>query len=409
VTPAERRAAPPLAFVTPWYGPTIPGGAEALTRQTAERLAAAGYRVRVLTTCIEQFRSDWGRNYHRPGVETINGVVVHRFPVESRDSVRFDTLNLRLLNKLPISAAEENEFIEQMVRAPALVDYLRDQAANDLFFFIPYLFSPTYFGAQIAPARSAIIPCLHDEPYARLGLYRRVLPAVRALVFNSGAEARLAQRLLPPEPAQLRTVIGMGLDAPPKTDPARFRRKYDIEGPFALYVGRREPGKNTPLLLDFWTQRDQRVAGGLQLLLAGPGKVTLPPGAAARIRDLGFISVADKHDAYAAATLFIQPSVNESFSIVLLESWQAGTPVLVHGDCAVTVDHVRRANGGLYFRSAPEFAATLGYLLTHPAEALAMGRQGRAYVDAHYRWPGIIARYDALIAAMAVPAPEAAT
>ena len=88
-----------------------------------------------------------------------------------------------------------------------------------------------------------------------------------------------------------------------------------------------------------------------------------------------------------------------------MESWQAGTPVLVHGECAVTVDHVRRANGGLYFTTFAEFAATVRYLLDHPAQAAAMGRQGRAYVDAHFRWSAIIARYDRLIAAMAAPIP----
>ena len=81
---------------------------------------------------------------------------------------------MRLLNNLAISP-EEAQFIEQMVRTPALYDFIRAHADAYLFFFIPYLFSPTYYGAQIAPARSAIIPCLHDEPYARLGLYQRVL------------------------------------------------------------------------------------------------------------------------------------------------------------------------------------------------------------------------------------------
>ena len=389
-----------ISFVTPWYGPDVPGGAEAELRRLAPQLQRAGMAVEVLTTTTRDLYADWGRSYHPAGQTVIDGVPVRRFPVQRRNRAAFDAVNLRLMNNRPVSAADERVFIEEMLRVPALYDFIAAEAAERLYYFIPYLFSTTYFGAQVCPGRSIIMPCLHDESYARLSLYREVLPRARALVFHTEAERALADRLFPAEPGQLREVFGAGVDVEGEGDAERFRRRTGVDGPFVLYAGRREPGKNTPLLLDYWArywhttgwQRDAR------LVLLGPGDVALPDAAAGSILDLGFVPLQDKLDALAAATVFCLPSLNESFSIALMESWLQGTPALVHAGCAVTVEHCRNANGGLYFADYDEFAATLDYLFDHPAEAAQMGQNGRAYVLSRYHWPIIIPRYGDLFA-----------
>ena len=394
-----------ISFVTPWYGPDVPGGAEAELRRLAPQLQRAGMAVEVLTTTTRDLYADWGRSYHAAGLTVIDGVPVRRFPVQRRNRAAFDALNLRLMNNRPISAADERVFIEEMLRVPALYDFIAAEASERLYYFIPYLFSTTYFGAQVCPGRSIIMPCLHDESYARLGLYREVLSRARALVFHTEAERALADQLFPAQSGQLREVFGAGVDVEGEGDAARFRRRTGVDGPFVLYAGRREPGKNTPLLLDYWARywaatgrrRDAR------LVLLGSGEVALPPAAAGGILDLGFVPPQDKLDALAAATVFCLPSVNESFSIALMESWLQGTPALVHAGCAVTVEHCHNANGGLYFGDYDEFAATLDYLFDHPAEAAQMGRNGRAYVLSRYQWPIIIPRYSDLFARVLAP------
>lgn len=396
----ERARQPKLAFVTPWYGPDIPGGAEALARATVQRLQQAGFPVEVLTTTIEQLHADWDKNTHRPGLSRVNGVPVRRFAVEKRDRAAFDALNWRLMQGLSIAPQEEATFIGEMFRSPGLYEYIEEHSQEYLFFFVGYMFASTYFGAQICPSRSVIIPCLHDESYARLNIYRQVMTGVQGLVFNSAVEQTLAQRLFGRSEGQHRCVIGMGLNPEAGGNAQRFRRKYHIEAPFVLYVGRREPGKNTPLLLDYWQRYHETSAREVKLVLIGPGAVQLPPGAEDHVVDLGFVPAGDKLDAYAAAALLCQPSVHESFSIVLLESWRAGTPVLVHGHCAVTVDHCRRSNGGLYFSNEDEFAATLDFMLNRPALAQKMGRQGREYVLANFSWDVIVEKYRALIRAL---------
>jgi glycosyltransferase involved in cell wall biosynthesis len=389
-----------ISFVLPWFGPDLPGGAEAEARRTIARLQAAGTPVEVLTTGTRDLYADWGKNYHPAGVSQVNGITVRRFPVESRDRQAFDRLNVRLMNNLPIGRDDERVFLEQMIRAPQLTEFIRREAADRLYVYLPYMFSTTYAGILAAPERSVLIPCLHDESYARLAIYQEMFAAARAQVYHTAAEQALADRLFAAPPEQIRVVLGEGVNTDQQADAAHFRRTFGLDGPFVLYAGRREAGKNTPLLLDYWARYwgTEGRARGVKLVLIGPGEVTIPPTAAEGIVDLGFVSAQEKTDAYAAAAVFCLPSVNESFSIVLMESWLAGTPALVHAGCAVTVEHARRANGGLYFAGYDEFAATLTYLLDNPATAEQMGLQGRAYVLANYRWDVIIPRYQALLA-----------
>jgi glycosyltransferase involved in cell wall biosynthesis len=390
-----------IAFVTPWYGPDIPGGMEAETRRTAEQMVRAGLPVEVLTTTIRDFFGDWGRNHHRAGVETIAGVTVRRFPVLDRDKAAFDAVNWRLMQNLPISSAQERTYIEEMFRSPALYAYLADHCAEHLFFFIPYMFATTYFGAQICPDRSFVIPCLHDESYARLSLYREVFPHVRGLIFHTGAEKALADALYPAARTQERPVLGEGVDTDWQGDAARFRHRHGVSGDFILVVGRKDAGKNTPLLLNYWRRYQADRQRPLTLVFIGPGALPAGAGAHPGVRDLGFVSQQEKYDAYAAAAFLCQPSLNESFSLVLMESWLAERPALVHGACAVTQEQVVAANAGLFFTNFPEFAGTVDWLLDHPEAAARLGRQGRRYVLDHFHWDVVIDRYRRLIDAFA--------
>jgi len=105
-----------IAFVTPWYGPEIPGGMEAETWRTVTRLRRAGYDVEVLTTCIRDFFADWSKNYHKPGTAVVDGVPVRRFKVQKRDRAAFDAVNRQLMQGKAISAAEERVYVTEMFR-----------------------------------------------------------------------------------------------------------------------------------------------------------------------------------------------------------------------------------------------------------------------------------------------------
>jgi glycosyltransferase involved in cell wall biosynthesis len=110
--------------------------------------------------------------------------------------------------------------------------------------------------------------------------------------------------------------------------------------------------------------------------------------------DLPRLSEAEKRAACAGALAVCQPSVNESFSIVIMEAWLEGTPVLVNAECPVTRHHVSVAGGGLYFDSAAEFVAEVRYLRRHEDHAMELGRQGKQYVLANYSWEQVIGRFE---------------
>ena len=92
-----------------------------------------------------------------------------------------------------------------------------------------------------------------------------------------------------------------------------------------LYVGRRDETKNIWLLLAYLREYWARRGTPLKLLLAGRDPIDLPRNLEPLVYDLGFLSEQQKHDAYASADLFVQPSLYESFSIVLMEAWLQGT------------------------------------------------------------------------------------
>ncbi|MGD9778681.1 glycosyltransferase family 4 protein [Methanomethylovorans sp.] len=384
-----------IAFVIPWYG-DIPGGAETECRQTAENLQKSGLDVEILTTCVKQFLSDWNTDHFKEGTYKENGITVRRFSVRKRDTKKFDQVNFKLMNDCRISPVEEQIYMENMINSDDLYSYIRDHGNEyNHFFFIPYMFGTTYYGSLIYPEKSILIPCLHDESYAYMHIFKKMFKDIKAVIYNSEPEKELANRIYDIKGHQI--VMGAGMDTDIPYNAQRFRDKYDIKNDFLLYAGRRDSGKNVSLLMEYFARYKESCDGNLKLVLIGKGELTVPKEHMHDIIDLGFVPLEDKFDAYAAATLFCMPSTNESFSIVIMEAWLCGTPVLVHADCAVTKDHCIKSNGGLYFSNYDEFEECLKYFLTDPAKRDLIAKNGKEYVIRNYSWETVIRRYEKLL------------
>ncbi len=381
-----------LGFVVPWYGPNIPGGAEAECRATARALQARGVAVEILTTCARDHAGDW-TDHHSEGVTEENGMVVRRFKVRPRNPVQYGRVQWRMTLGGTLNSFEEEDLVGHSINSSDLYAYLAAERERYWYAFIPYCFGTTWEGALVAPERSLLIPCLHDEPFAHLKWTSRVLRAVRTVCFHVPGEQALAESLVGPDEERFR-LVGEGVDPLPGVDGERFRRKYRVQDPFLLYAGRKAAEKNTPLLCEYFaryrlTHPEQR----LKLVLIGSGGVRIPPRLSADILDLGFVPPQDKADAYAAAVALCQPSLLESFSIVMMEAWLAGTPALVHGRCAVTREHCLASNGGLFFEDYFEFAEAVALLVKDAALRGRMAANGRAYVLARYTWDRVTDAY----------------
>ena len=72
-------------------------------------------------------------------------------------------------------------------------------------------------------------------------------------------------------------------------------------------------------------------------------------------------------------------------------------PVVVNGKSPVLKDHCQKSKGGLYYESYEEFEEAADFLLLHREERARMGKNGRKYVDAHYRWESILDGLNGLI------------
>jgi glycosyltransferase involved in cell wall biosynthesis len=385
-----------LAFVAPWYGRDIPGGAEAECRATARALRNRGVPVEILATCAQDHASPWA-DHHPDGVTEEDGLVVRRFKVRPRDPERYGRLQWRLDHGGTLTSFEEEDFVRESVNSNDLYAYLGGERDRYWYAFIPYCFGTTWEGALVAPERSLLIPCLHDEPFAHLKWTRRILRAVRAVCVHVPAERALAESLAGAD-AERFHLVGEGVDAPPPGDGARFRRTHRVLDPFILYAGRKAAEKNTPLLVEYFARYKLTHPGSrLRLVLIGSGGVRIPARLSADILDLGFIPPQDKADAYVAALALCQPSLLESFSLVMMEAWLAGAPSLVHGRCAVTRDHCLASNGGLFFEDYFEFVEALEVLAGDEALRRRMGEAGRAYVLANYTWDRVTENYLAVL------------
>jgi glycosyltransferase involved in cell wall biosynthesis len=189
--------------------------------------------------------------------------------------------------------------------------------------------------------------------------------------------------------------MGIGMDVDLKTYPDEFLKKFHIREKFILYAGRKDSGKNVHTLLNYFGEFKKRNPSDLKLVLIGGGDIHIPESARKDTIDLGFVEIQDKYNAYGAAELLCQPSKNESFSLVIMESWLCHRPVLVHDKCAVTKNFVQESNGGLYFQDYFEFEGCLNYFLHHQEASALMGENGRNYVLAHFDWNVITEKYKA--------------
>jgi glycosyltransferase involved in cell wall biosynthesis len=374
-----------LAIVLPWFGPDTAGGAEAHARQLAGALQRAGIAVEVWTTTARDARSPLAPYYHA-GDDDVDGVPVRRFAANlgARSQI---TSQFAAPHPIP-----ELNLLQSLTGSDALLHALAEERDRRLWVFFLYAFPTSFWGAQIAGDRGYLIPCLHDEPYAYNTTTRRLLRTVRKVLANSAPEADLIRRLadLPPDRV---SVVGEGIDLARRGDGSRFRRERALDGPLIFFAGRRDHSKNFPLLWAYFEEYLARRGPIVRLVAGGPGDLRIPPALRSHVIDVGFLSEGGKHDAYAAADIFCNPSLLESFSIVLMEAWLQGTPALVHADCAVTVDHCRAANGGLWFRTYREWEACLDRLLREPDTARQLGSQGQTWVKANCRWEDVAQRF----------------
>jgi len=416
-----------IAFIVQRYGTEILGGSEYHCRLIAERLATK-HDVEVITTCARDYVT-W-KNEYPEGADRVRGVTVRRFAVaETRDIASFNQFSDWIFNN-PHTGDQEMDWLRrQGPWSPALIDYLkRHHQHYDALIFFTYLYAPTVLGLRIAPGRSILVPTAHDEPAIHLDLYNEVFTLPAAIGYNTEVERRFLETHFSIR-AVAEETVGCGVDLPhswqegarpdqsagpideldladAKDDDqplpqhisgrgAMFRRRHRLHGDFALYGGRIDPGKGCEELIEYFSSYVHD-GGDASLVLMGVKLMQLPEER--WVRFAGLLSERERLEALEAATVVVVPSPYESLSLLALEAFAVGTPILANARSDVLVDHCVRSNAGLFYADRDEFVESLRLLLMDVPLRVAMGRNGRDYIRKYYRWDVIMAKYDRLLA-----------
>jgi glycosyltransferase involved in cell wall biosynthesis len=378
-----------IAFVVQRCGLEVNGGAELYCLQVAQRMAKH-CRVEIITTCALDYMT-W-QDFYPEAVQQIGPTSVRRFRVDRpRNVEQFDRLSTDLHARQEGATLPEQEvwMRAQGPMSTGLLDYLvAEKDAYDVFVFFTYLYATSYFGLPLVRDKALLVPLAHDEWPLYFTMWDRFFTLPKRMIFNTSAERDLLHRRFSgaalPGP-----VIGIGIEPPPEIASEKFKTRHNLTVPFLLYVGRVDESKGCRTMFDFFLRWKQAQAFPHKLVVLG--KEIMPVPFHDDIVYAGFVGDDEKWAAMKTCAWLVMPSPHESLSMVTLETWSVGRPVLVNADCEVLVRHCQASNGGLWYSNFEEWSAVL--TTVDEKKQLLLGRQGREYVQRHYTWDRIEAGY----------------
>ncbi len=405
-----------IAIVVQRYGSQINGGAEVHARMIAEKLKDK-YDVTVLTSRAVDYHT-W-EPVLPEGATCENGIHVIRFDHPPKGNRReLHLLNrkirgrrwyqklyrflgkpgwyIRLFPKAMVNEEEQNKFFE--LQGPLLYqlpDYLvQHQSEYACYVFFTYLYYPTAIGMPLVGNKSIFIPTIHDEPPIYFPVFKKIIPAARWIFFNTDSERRFSENLFDLENNKKETVA-VGVSPATYIYDEAIEKKYAPYSSYILYVGRIDSAKGCDRLIDYFIKYSNNNPKSVTLMMVGNSymeKTNHP-----NIHYLGFVSENEKAYLMKNALFLAIPSVYESLSLVLLESFFMRTPVVVNEQCDVLKKHVIQSNGGMTFSNYAQFINAVDLFLENPDLRVQMGNKGHQYVSDNYCWDTVIEKFDVAI------------
>ncbi|MGD8894739.1 MAG: glycosyltransferase family 4 protein [Acidobacteriota bacterium] len=382
-----------LAFVIQRYGLEVAGGAELHCRWLAERLARR-HHVEVFATRALDYL-EW-RNHYPKGTELVGGVPVHRYTVRrTRNARKFASLSNLCFHETHSREEEEAWVHENGPFSPELVRKVRRSRSDfDRFLFYCYRYYQSYHGLPPVRDRAILVPTAEEDPAIQLGVFKDLFRSPRGILYLTPEERALVEDASGNHDVP-NAVIGSGLNLPPTDAGHDFAARHGLTRPFVLYVGRIDKNKGCVSLFAYFRKFVEETRAEVDLVLAGSAVIPIPDHP--RIHHVGRITEEEKVAALGQCRLLVMPSPYESLSIITLEAWKLGTPVLANGRCRVLMGQCLRSNGGLFYHGYAEFAEGLRLLLEKPQLAASLGQQGRDWVDTECAWETVEGRVEELL------------
>jgi glycosyltransferase involved in cell wall biosynthesis len=308
----------------------VTGGIENVVKALAEGMVRLGHEVHVVA-------SRYGAE-GRPREEVVNGVHVHRV-----GSVRLGYPDLTYPLEYPINLLKS-------------ADIVHGHSQNSLF-TVKMIEKAKQLGVKTVTHFMAV-DALSDHPNSLVRLlgplYGRwtVLRAIRS------SDVRLVKSLRDREMLKSRYGIDAvyvpdGVDEGLLNTPnmaGKFKAKYNINGPFVVYVGRLHRLKGIDVLIKAISIATKEEPT-LTAVIIGPGDQRPYRELANRLEIrknvifTGFVSEEVKISALDASAALVLPSISnyvEAFSLAITEAWARGKPVVASavGEVPYRVRHM---------------------------------------------------------------------
>lgn len=359
-------------MVTPYYYPTTIGGTESLIENTAKKLNEHGIQTDVMAlNYATRLKTSWNEKS-----EVINGLNVAKIPA--------------MILPRPATWFFINHLAAHFRRKMEEYDIVHFHNETDLSF--------PFFSYRLSMPKLFHCHCLDATYY----VYKRN-PIARQIFLKSAdifiALSRFLSEMLLDlgVPKERIRILPNGIDV------NKFKQGTEKKSEnLLLFVGRLDPKKGIPILL-----RSLRyLKTPVKLVMIGPpssykeysrrivkliddvGKKT-----AHTVIYLGQVRSQELVEWYQKASIFVLPSISESFPMVNIESLACETPV-VASDVGAVSEVVRDHENGILVppRDPVKLAEAVQYLLDNEDTRLKFGKQGAKWIVENFSSEAMIMR-----------------
>ncbi len=378
-----------IGIIVQRYGVEINGGAEYHARLIAEKISKY-FKIEIFTTSALDYIT-WGHHYNQK-LETINNVLVNRFRVKKeRDPERFGKIQKKIFEDEHTLDDELEWLKEEGPYVPALLDELEKRESEfEYYIFFSYRYYHSYFGLSKFRKKSILVPTAEHDEVIYMRIFKNLFKIPKAIIYNSHEEKELINKVSGNQNVTGK-IVGVGSEIPEKSDPENFKEKYGLKSKYFLYIGRLDENKGVPELLRYFLRVLKRDNIDIKLVLIGKSVIDIPDHK--NIIYLGFLNDKEKYSALAGAEFLIIPSQFESLSMVTLEAWAIGKPVLANGRTEVLKGQCIRSNAGLWYSNYEEFRQTINLLSENSKLKKELGSNGKNFFNKNYSWNVIEKKY----------------
>ncbi len=218
------------------------------------------------------------------------------------------------------------------------------------------------------------------------------------MIYTHEAERQLAESSIEGLPPGY--IVPLGCDEPPQSGRGALTEEFLSAHPhlrgrlLVTFLSRLHPKKGLDLLIPAFTLLSIERPSA-HLVLVGPGdpqyiqhirQLVEKYSLADRVTFTGPLEGRAKWAALAASNLFVLPSYQENFAIVVVEALRMGVPVVISRRINIWEDIVNAGGGVACDLDPTNIAGAIDSLLADPFRAGRIGAKGQQFVGLHFNW-----------------------